>query len=147
MWRVGNGERISILGDKWVRALHQYIIDDDLYSDLAGLKVNGWMISVSPGIQHFIWRVVSNIIPTACNLSSKGFTIDRECRVCGSGDETVVHLLLDCVFARAVWSMVDASITGWIKLNGDAAWTATDGIAVVGFVARAADRVVLCSAA
>ncbi|XVF83132.1 hypothetical protein PTKIN_Ptkin16aG0108800 [Pterospermum kingtungense] len=119
-----------------------------------------WGATLSPRIKHFIWRIVLNIIPTACNLSSKGITLDRECRICGSGDETIAHLLLDCVFAcestcRVIKLVLNvptlgtdwcSPAAGWIKLNVDDAWSFTDGVTVVGCVARDADGVVLCSA-
>ncbi|XP_013616973.1 PREDICTED: uncharacterized protein LOC106323382 [Brassica oleracea var. oleracea] len=52
----------------------------------------------------FIWRVGQNAFPTGENLQKRGLLIPTLCCRCGES-ETTLHLLINCPFAREVWSL------------------------------------------
>ena len=57
-----------------------------------------------------MWRASSNILPTQANLARRRVPIDPKCTVCGSSDETVLHILWQCPLARNVWALVKGKL-------------------------------------
>ncbi|XP_022023817.1 uncharacterized protein LOC110924087 [Helianthus annuus] len=52
-------------------------------------------------------------IATAVTLRNRGVNIPKVvCKICGAADETAVHILLQCNYAKRVWE----EITNWIKI-------------------------------
>ena len=48
----------------------------------------------------FLWRSLSNSLPTMCNLSRHGVPIEAVCLICRTSNETVTHVLWTCVIAN-----------------------------------------------
>lgn len=63
-----------------------------------------WTSKVRPCVKYFTWRVVLNLIPTSTNLLTNGVSIDMICKVCGSSDENILHILYECPFALDSWN-------------------------------------------
>ncbi|KAL0805382.1 hypothetical protein Bca101_097873 [Brassica carinata] len=57
-----------------------------------------------PKIKMFICRVGQNALPTGENLQKRELLIPTLCCRCGE-PETTLHLLINCPFAREVWSL------------------------------------------
>ncbi|GKV06524.1 hypothetical protein SLEP1_g18408 [Rubroshorea leprosula] len=70
-------------------------------ASFGGNKV--WNLSIPGKIKFFIWSAYRNVLPTRDNLQKKHILVELECPVCGSDMEFVVHCLLFCSVARAVW--------------------------------------------
>ncbi|KAF5813830.1 putative reverse transcriptase zinc-binding domain-containing protein [Helianthus annuus] len=67
----------------------------------------------SPQSIYFFWRASMNQIPSKTGLSYRGVVLgDMLCSRCAIREETVNHILWDCLFAKSVWW----SIFNWIKL-------------------------------
>ena len=52
-------------------------------------------------VRNFLWRAVTNVLPTATNLVHRRVTIVPTCSLCNAYNETVTHALLECGFARS----------------------------------------------
>ncbi|XP_031108722.1 uncharacterized protein LOC116013214 [Ipomoea triloba] len=63
-----------------------------------------WKIKCPAKWRIFIWRALSNILPTTTNLIYKRVDIDPACPMCGMLHENVVHSLLLCEFSSLVWN-------------------------------------------
>ena len=69
-----------------------------------------WKLSVPPKVRNFVWRASSDILPTRANLARRRVPIDPKCAVCGSSDETILHILWQCPLARNVWALVKGKL-------------------------------------
>ena len=56
--------------------------------------------------KFFIWLVFHNRVWTADRLAKRNLAHPESCPLCDQEDETINHLLVGCVFARQVWSLV-----------------------------------------
>ncbi|CAN1845776.1 Putative ribonuclease H protein At1g65750 [Linum perenne] len=65
-------------------------------------------------IRHFLWLAVRDKLLTNDVRCRRGLCPDAVCSCCGSGNETILHVLRDCEFARDTWLKV-----GGIELNGN----------------------------
>ena len=54
-------------------------------------------------INHFIWKLLHNSLPTFLNLKQRGISLDPTCPLCHEEDEASTHLFLLCPLARACW--------------------------------------------
>jgi len=48
---------------------------------------------------------VSNALPVADGIASRGMQVDNRCQFCGMDGETENHLLFTCPYARLVWAV------------------------------------------
>ena len=69
-----------------------------------------WQLPIPPKVRNFVWRASSDILPTRANLARRRVPIDPKCAVCGSSDETVLHILWQCPLARNVWALVKGKL-------------------------------------
>ncbi|KAM6544107.1 hypothetical protein CsatB_008554 [Cannabis sativa] len=99
--------------------------EDDL--QLVGSDFWGklWRLKVPPKVKDLVWRAASNCLPTKSMLRYKRVNIDATCPVCSSSNETILHRLVDCSFARACWVNTGLGVdldhsgtfTGWIEAS------------------------------
>lgn len=68
-----------------------------------------WSLRMPHKVTNFIWRVSKGCLPTASALAGKGISIDTRCPWCHSAEETDVHALFLCEFAKTVWYAVGLS--------------------------------------
>ncbi|XP_057789594.1 uncharacterized protein LOC131006452 [Salvia miltiorrhiza] len=64
-----------------------------------------WKLEVIPKVKMFMWKCLSNCLPTAKALRSRAIEIDGLCRRCGSCDETLEHALRDCGWVSTLWAV------------------------------------------
>lgn len=62
-----------------------------------------WGANVQPKIKNFVWRLVSNSLPTKQNLFKRKCGNDNICPVCYEAVESDFHLFSQCHWTRAVW--------------------------------------------
>jgi hypothetical protein len=65
-----------------------------------------WKTWAPPRCKFFIWLVVHNRVWTADRLARRNLPHPESCPLCDQVDETINHLLVGCVFARQVWSLI-----------------------------------------
>ncbi|KAK4403141.1 putative ribonuclease H protein [Sesamum angolense] len=73
-----------------------------------------WQAKVPSKAKVFIWRAIRNALPTAANLRRKMPHEEIVCPFCTDTDETIIHTLLHCCFARQVWALSNFC---WHSLN------------------------------
>ncbi|KAF4382084.1 hypothetical protein F8388_001229 [Cannabis sativa] len=69
-----------------------------------------YQLNFPPNVLNFLWRASTNSLPTRINLSTKHVPIAATCPFCFAAPETILHVLVQCSFARSCWSKVP--ITG-----------------------------------
>ncbi|KAL0316490.1 UNVERIFIED_CONTAM: hypothetical protein Sradi_5527200 [Sesamum radiatum] len=77
-------------------------------------------ISVEQKVHLFAWKVCKNAFPTVCNLKKQEVEVKDGCVLYDAKEETVLHALLLCPFARLVWAL--SSLHGWSFPNMRAGW-------------------------
>jgi hypothetical protein len=65
-----------------------------------------WKTWAPPRCKFFIWLVLHNRVWTADRLARRNLPHPESCPLCDQVDETINHLLVGCVFARQVWSLI-----------------------------------------
>ncbi|XP_019168881.1 PREDICTED: uncharacterized protein LOC109164787 [Ipomoea nil] len=63
-----------------------------------------WQLKIPSKWKMFLWRAMSNILPTTTNLLIKRVEIDPTCSMCGLMHEDTMHSLVLCDYAKAIWS-------------------------------------------
>ena len=59
-----------------------------------------WKLDTLPKIISFLWLCMHNSVPVREVLVGKGINCNILCPICKNQDETLVHLLRDCLFAH-----------------------------------------------
>lgn len=62
-----------------------------------------WRTCATPKIVIFLWRVMSNSIPSKSNLFKRKTVTDPRCSICNEEVESVEHIFLLCPWTRRVW--------------------------------------------
>ena len=71
--------------------------------------------------RFFAWLALQNRCWTADRLARRGLDHPKCCPFCDQHEESISHLLLDCVFASEVWAIVSAAANkpNWVPTAGD----------------------------
>ncbi|CAN1181801.1 Putative ribonuclease H protein At1g65750, partial [Linum perenne] len=72
-------------------------------------------------IQHFLWLVLHNKLLTNAESSRRHLTNNSSCPRCYNLEESVSHVLRDCLFAVNVWSALDLQLDSSIQ-NSAGEW-------------------------
>ncbi|CAL1406463.1 unnamed protein product [Linum trigynum] len=59
--------------------------------------------NIPPKLKVFLWQIFQRVLPTTEALIEKGIEVRPRCPVCWAEAETMEHLFLDCLVARALW--------------------------------------------
>ncbi|GLT72259.1 hypothetical protein SLA2020_483830 [Shorea laevis] len=62
-----------------------------------------WSLDIPEKVRLLLWSAYCNILPTKDNLHRRRIMVDPECPVCGLEQESVLHSLMTCPAAKAVW--------------------------------------------
>ncbi|KAL8124124.1 hypothetical protein AgCh_011939 [Apium graveolens] len=65
-----------------------------------------WRMKAPPKILNFMWRALSNCLPTKVSLLQKNMDVNPVCQVCHRGEETVEHILGSCDLAVQCWQQI-----------------------------------------
>ncbi|XP_019153861.1 PREDICTED: uncharacterized protein LOC109150406 [Ipomoea nil] len=72
--------------------------------------LNFWKLKIPPKWKMFIWRAISDILPTTTNLLIKRVDVDPHCAMCGILQEHTMHALVLCDFAKNTWEQSNLTI-------------------------------------
>lgn len=72
-----------------------------------------WRVKAPPKILNFMWRALSNCLPTMKMLTHKHVHVSSMCQVCRNGEETVEHILCHCTLAAQCWQRVLPQFTAY----------------------------------
>ena len=64
-----------------------------------------WNLKVPQKIKILMWRVCSCVFPTLDNLRTKKIAVVNVFPVCNGGEESAMHLLVACSFAKSCWRL------------------------------------------
>ncbi|KAL0424121.1 UNVERIFIED_CONTAM: putative mitochondrial protein [Sesamum radiatum] len=78
-----------------------------------------WQAHVPNKVKLFLWRAIRDILPTASKLRRRLSHEVVSCPFCDFSDESPIHTLLRCSFARQVWAI---SGLRWYDIDS-LAWT------------------------
>ncbi|KAL0456254.1 UNVERIFIED_CONTAM: LINE-1 retrotransposable element O protein [Sesamum latifolium] len=73
--------------------------------DLKKLWKNIWQYKVPNKVKIFSWRAIRNILPIGGNIKKTLRLTEIGCPFCDSEEETGIHILQQCSFARQVWAL------------------------------------------
>ncbi|KAH9750457.1 reverse transcriptase domain-containing protein [Citrus sinensis] len=62
-----------------------------------------WRLEVPSKVKHFMWRALTDVLPTTENLLKKYVEVPPACITCHASSESICHILLQCPFARTCW--------------------------------------------
>lgn len=62
---------------------------------------NIWSIKALPKIVNLLWKVGSNTLPMKQRLFQLKVVDDVMCPVCGNVEESILHILCNCDFAKS----------------------------------------------
>ena len=62
-----------------------------------------WKLKVPNKIRGFIWRILSNALPTMSNLFKKNCCVTNRCLICKEKIENIGHLSCFCPWAHRIW--------------------------------------------
>jgi hypothetical protein len=65
-----------------------------------------WKTWAPANCKFFIWLAINNRCWTSDQLAKRGLPHQAACPLCDQDVETINHILVSCVFAREVWSLV-----------------------------------------
>jgi hypothetical protein len=65
-----------------------------------------WKTWAPSRCKFFIWLVVHNRVWTVDRLARRNLPHPKSCPLCDQVDETISHLLVGCVFARQIWTLI-----------------------------------------
>jgi hypothetical protein len=75
-----------------------------------------WKVQAPNSCRFFIWVVLHSRCWTSHRLQQHGLQNNGPCALCGQADETLDHLLAQCVVARETWFKVLRPL-GWQQLT------------------------------
>ncbi|KAL4597583.1 hypothetical protein ACB092_11G001000 [Castanea dentata] len=86
-----------------------------------------WKLDILPRITNFLWLCLHGSIPVKGVLAERGINCDKVCPLCRDHDESIVHLLRECIIACDLWSKLEVppshmnsfadSLEAWLKNN------------------------------
>ncbi|KAM6547829.1 hypothetical protein CsatB_019505 [Cannabis sativa] len=63
-----------------------------------------WKIKTPPKVLHFMWKALTQCLPTRTQLQTKHVDVPAACVFCHSSAESISHVLLECQFAQSCWN-------------------------------------------
>lgn len=103
-WHYNEDGIFSVKSGYWV-STHQlgHAIIPEIPGSIA-LKQSLWKIKSPPKLQHFVWKILSKILPVGSNLKRRHILPDATCKRCSQEEETEAHLFFECPYAKMIWS-------------------------------------------
>ncbi|CAN1810691.1 Putative ribonuclease H protein At1g65750 [Linum perenne] len=84
-------------------------------------------------VKHFLWLASHGKLLTNAERMRRHMAVNGDCHRCLGIEESVLHVIRDCPFARQVWSSVEA---GEVILNTDGSVDPSSGRAAAGGLIR-----------
>lgn len=69
-------------------------------ADNSGFWRNFWQLKIPPKVKMFLWRALTNCLPTLTNLKKKFVPVGEICQICNADREITFHILVECPFAK-----------------------------------------------
>ncbi|XP_024033517.1 uncharacterized protein LOC112095650 [Citrus clementina] len=89
-----------------------------------------WLLPIPAKVKNFLWRALTNVLPTADNLLQRRVEVQASCPICHTSSETVFHVLVTYPFAKACWISSVLGFNGscglWLNRNNKV-WNDVNG--------------------
>ncbi|XP_060968547.1 uncharacterized protein LOC133036086 [Cannabis sativa] len=82
---------------------------DDYWSWIRESTGN-FLLKIPPKVKNFMWRAVSNALPTCLQLVTRHVNISPTCPIFKSQPKSITHALISCSFAQACWHHAQPSV-------------------------------------
>jgi hypothetical protein len=79
-----------------------------IHNDVPNINKGLWKVKAPLEIKIFLWYLCRGVVLTKDNLVKCNCHGSKQCCFCDK-DETIKHLFFECRFARAVWSVIQAT--------------------------------------
>ncbi|CAL1388702.1 unnamed protein product [Linum trigynum] len=63
-----------------------------------------WRVPATQRIRAFFWLVAHQRLLANCERRRRHLTTVARCQICGGDEETTLHVIRDCPYARAAWA-------------------------------------------
>ncbi|XP_021624968.1 uncharacterized protein LOC110624155 [Manihot esculenta] len=93
-----------------VKSAYRFLVDGFRHREGSEIWKRFWKAKVPPKVLNFCWRALVNVVPCLSSLQSKRVPVDPSCPLCHVAPENVLHILIQCPFARSCWL---SSLLGW----------------------------------
>ncbi|XP_043806632.1 uncharacterized protein LOC122721785 [Manihot esculenta] len=93
-----------------VKSAYRFMVDGFQHREGSEIWKRFWKAKVPPKVLNFCWRALVNVVPCLSSLQSKRVPVDPSCPLCHVAPENVLHILIQCPFARSCWL---SSPLGW----------------------------------
>lgn len=70
-----------------------------------------WKLPLPSRWLHFLWLVRRDRLLTKAIRARWCMGFDPNCRLCGAGEERIIHILRDCHFSQQVWQQFGAALS------------------------------------
>lgn len=77
-----------------------------------------WKLKVPDSVKYFLWQACLNILPIKLNLIKKKVIDKADCLVCGV-EETILHVMWECLVAIDVWGEGRNPLRKWYLVDHD----------------------------
>ncbi|KAL8100447.1 hypothetical protein AgCh_032636 [Apium graveolens] len=104
-WRLATNP--NNLVTRVYKARDQGAILDTVLNDNGGEDVLYWKYEAPPKAINVVWRALSNCLPTLSQLQLKRVQVNAICPVCHEDNESILHSLVHCSYARLCWSLTN----------------------------------------
>lgn len=107
-WRFNKSGQISVKSAYWLAAdMKMRMAHPQAFAlpSLNDLIEKAWKVQTSPKLRIFIWKALSDALPTSDLIIGRGMKVDGRCQICGDEGESINHMLFICPFARQVWAL------------------------------------------
>ena len=107
VWCVGKWNQYSV--KEGYKVTQQVVIRErgespsSSSNSLEGLWKQIWKLKVPHKIRSFMWRILSNALPTMTNLFRRGCSNTNRCLICTGQTENMSHLFCFCPWAHKCW--------------------------------------------
>lgn len=107
-WKYNRNGAFSVNSESWLASQdkHKDIIRETaMQASINEIKKQSWKLRTLPKIKMFLCKVVSDALPVADMIMTRGMKIDSRCQVCDLEGESINHVLFSCIVARQVWAV------------------------------------------
>lgn len=109
-----------------VKAVYGMLMKNSLNPSEVKWKLS-WSLNVPQRVRHFIWLVFKGRLFTNAKRCRRVLSEDHSCKLCGSVEESCLHVLRDCCKAKEVWKQLvlsrilvcflSYSLEDWLSAN------------------------------
>lgn len=109
VWHFRKDGKSTVKSGCWLASDWQNVIEGSVGSNGSLNRTEAtvwdiiWKLKVANKVKVFLWRACHDFLPCAANLSRRHIGTNAVCFRCDKEDESTIHCLWNCDFAKKVW--------------------------------------------